>query len=78
MGVVALLRCVRCDCACEAGAVECTCSYCGIDGLLDLEYDYERIAGSGFGKGSLVSSRDFSVWQYKPLAIVVDGRVFAT
>ncbi|HJZ83551.1 MAG TPA: threonine synthase [Polyangia bacterium] len=53
------LRCVRCGAHYEEGAVEYTCPPCGIEGILDVEYDYERVQWA--------PSAERSIWRYLPL-----------
>ncbi len=72
MGSVASLRCVRCGRVYGPDELEYTCIDCGIDGILDLEYDYERIAADGFGAEQLRANSDRSVWRYEPLLPVRD------
>ena len=70
------LRCVECDAVYpqpEAPGQEIyTCPACGIAGILDVEFDYDRIAGEGFGKESLARATN-DVWRYLPL-LPVDGK----
>jgi threonine synthase len=65
------LRCVLCGGVFAHGEVEYTCPRCGIEGILDVEYDDDRIARS-FSKQTLEASRDASIWRYGALLPVPD------
>jgi threonine synthase len=58
------LRCVRCN---EVYKTEFayTCPGCGIEGILDVEYDYNRVAHT-LTRASL-SERPYSHWRYREL-----------
>ncbi len=59
------LRCVECKRVYQQEEVMYTCPSCGIAGILDVEYDYDRIARA-FGRESLArAERD--LWRYLPL-----------
>jgi threonine synthase len=58
------LRCVQCDAVYAYGEVECTCPPCGITGILDVEFDYDAIAASGFGAEALANRSEVSIWRY--------------
>jgi len=58
------LRCVECDSTYEYGAVDYTCPSCGMKGILDVEFDYDAIEASGFGKAALASRTEQSIWRY--------------
>ena len=68
---VAGLRCVLCGRVYAHGEVEYTCPRCGLEGILDVEYDDELIARS-FSKEKLQASRDSSIWRYHALLPVPD------
>ena len=68
---VAGLRCVLCGAVYAHGAEEYTCPRCGVDGILDVEYDHERIART-FGPGVLAANPDRSLWRYRPLLPIPD------
>lgn len=72
MGTVADLRCVRCDRTYTPGEVEYTCQVCKTEGILDIEYDYERIKWEGFGSDRLAADPDPSPWRYAPLLPIED------
>jgi threonine synthase len=65
------LRCVLCATAWPHGEVEYTCPRCGIEGILDVEYDADRI-GKVFSKATLAADRDLSLWRYRALLPVPD------
>src|SRR5450830_483876 len=65
------LRCVLCAAVYAHGDVEYTCPRCGIEGILDVEYDAERI-GKRFSRRTLESDRDLSLWRYRALLPVPD------
>jgi threonine synthase len=66
MNHVRSLRCLLCGTEYQPDEVEYTCPACGISGILEVLYDYERIA-SRFRRESLARNLDYSVWRYKPL-----------
>jgi threonine synthase len=66
---------VRCGRGYAEGEVLYTCLDCGIEGILDVEYDYEAVAAGGFGRESLAANPDQSLWRYRPLLPISDGGV---
>ncbi len=60
------LRCVRCDARYAADAGHLICPACGREGILDVEYDYARIAWPP-------ATGDRSIWRYLPLLPVQGG-----
>lgn len=62
MGRVAELRCILCGTTYQPGQVEYTCPKCGLDGTLDVLYDYEEAART-MTAGSL-AGRTPSLWRY--------------
>jgi threonine synthase len=56
------LRCVLCGASYAPGEVEYTCPKCGLDGTLDVLYDYEEAART-LTSGAL-SGRASSLWRY--------------
>ncbi len=60
------LRCVECRRSYREDEVMYTCPSCGIAGILDVEYDYERVARGGFGRDSLAHGPQ-SLWRYLPI-----------
>ncbi|MEO8584597.1 MAG: threonine synthase [Acidobacteriota bacterium] len=65
------LRCVLCSAIYAHGEVEYTCPRCGIEGILDVEYDHDLISRT-FGKAALAANRDLSLWRYRALLPVPD------
>src|SRR5262245_49809013 len=55
------LRCVRCGAHYDEGAVEYTCPPCGIEGILDVEYDQERV------RAAWRPTSERSIWRYRPM-----------
>jgi threonine synthase len=66
------LRCVECGAVYPYGEVEYTCPRCGISGILDVEFDYDAIAASGFGAAVLAARPEQSIWRYFELLPVED------
>ncbi len=60
------LKCTICGQMYGVDEVQYVCPKHGDDGILDVVYDYERIAAR-FTKEGLAASRDFTIWRYKPL-----------
>lgn len=60
------LKCVLCGKEYAPQDVDYVCPDHGDEGILDVQYDYERIA-SGFSRPELARSQDTSIWRYKPL-----------
>ena len=58
------LRCTICGASYTQGNVY-TCASCGDEGILDVEYDYERVA-SAFSKCPL-QNREQDIWRYHEL-----------
>jgi threonine synthase len=70
--VVVGLTCVKCGREFSPGEVPYTCRDCGVEGILDVVYDYEAI-GRALSRRDLEASRDNSHWRYLPL-LPVNGR----
>ena len=49
-----------------------TCPDCGIEGILDVRYDYDAMAGA-LSREDLERSRENSLWRYLPLLPVSDA-----
>ena len=62
MGKPVELRCVLCGASYAPGEVEYTCPKCGLDGTLDVLYDYEGAARTLSAGG--LSGRTSSLWRY--------------
>lgn len=60
------LRCLICGQTYAPDEVAYVCPKHGREGILDVEYDYARIA-HGFSREALRTIRDFNIWRYKPL-----------
>lgn len=60
------LRCLVCGREYSPTAVEYVCPEHGNEGILDVQYDYDDIAGR-ISRESLNANRDMSIWRYKPL-----------
>ena len=65
------LKCVLCGDFFAPDEVDYVCPKHGAEGILDVVYDYGRIA-SQISPESLVNNRDGSIWRYKPLLPVGD------
>ena len=68
------LRCVLCAAVYAHGDVEYTCPRCGLEGILDVEYDADLV-GKRFSRGSLEADRDLSLWRYRALLPLPDNAV---
>jgi threonine synthase len=68
------LRCVLCSSVYAHGEQEYTCPRCGIEGILDVEYDHELIAKT-FSASALDADRDLSLWRYRALLPLPDDVV---
>ncbi len=60
------LRCVICSKLYRPDEVAYVCPDHGDEGVLDVQYDYDRIDRS-FKRAALLASGDFSIWRYRPL-----------
>lgn len=61
---IAGLRCVSCGKVYAEGEVPYTCPVCGIEGILDVLYRYDRIRDL---KAKLRASKERSIWRYLEL-----------
>jgi threonine synthase len=64
------LVCVECQAHYREGEIPYTCPECGVNGILDVQYDYERLVG---WKERLAASSELSMWRYMEL-LPVTGR----
>ncbi|HHW19289.1 MAG TPA: threonine synthase [Firmicutes bacterium] len=60
------LQCVLCGKRYREGEVEYTCPSCGMDGTLDVLYDYD-VAHKAISREALAQNRDYSLWRYWPI-----------
>ncbi len=70
MGKPVELRCIICGTAYQPGEVEYTCPACGLDGTLDVLYDYEEAARTMTMEA--LSGRERSLWRYSEILPVMD------
>ena len=70
MGKPVELRCVLCDAAYVPGEVEYTCPACGLDGTLDVLYDYKEAARTMTPEA--LARRDGSLWRYREILPIGD------
>ncbi len=66
MSNVTGLTCVICDKTYPADFAGYVCTDHGNEGILDIRYDYARIAGS-WTKADLDANRNRTMWRYRPL-----------
>ena len=66
MKQVVCLRCMICGREYDPKEASYTCSSCGPEGILDVIYEYHRIARR-FTKAKLSANRDLSIWRYLDL-----------
>lgn len=66
--------CVICDKTYPADFAGYVCPDHGVEGILDVTYDYDAI-GSGFTKESLAEDRTRTMWRYRPLMPVAEDSV---
>ncbi|MEI6308952.1 MAG: threonine synthase [bacterium] len=66
MKQIRALKCLLCGREFQPEEVVYTCSTCGERGILEVLYDYDRIAHL-FRREDLVHDDDRSIWRYKPL-----------
>lgn len=60
------LTCVKCGREYAPGEAAYTCESCGLEGILDVVYDYDDIARC-FSRDDLARERENSHWRYLPL-----------
>ncbi|MDY0000900.1 MAG: threonine synthase [Polyangia bacterium] len=59
-------RCVLCDKEQPSDFTGYTCPHCGVTGILDIQYDYER-ARRSFRRASLAADQRRDLWRYEAL-----------
>ncbi len=60
------LGCMICGRQYRPDEVAYVCPHHGDEGILDVQYDYDRIART-IDRAGLAAERDFSMWRYRPL-----------
>ena len=60
------LKCVLCGAEYAPAEVQYVCPKHGNEGILDVQYDYDRIAGT-LSREDLATSDNASIWRYRPL-----------
>lgn len=63
---VTTLRCTVCGAAYSPAPARYTCDRCGPAGTLDVEYDFDAVAGS-WRREDLAADRDNTMWRYRPI-----------
>lgn len=66
MSYISKLKCLLCGTEFEKTEVLYTCPKCGNEGILEVEYDYNKIK-KVFNLDFLKSSKQYSIWRYLPL-----------
>ncbi|HXV41938.1 MAG TPA: threonine synthase [Anaerolineae bacterium] len=64
------LKCLICGQTYGVDEIDYVCPKHGDEGIVDVQYDYDRI-GRRFSQGDLLHSTDFTIWRYKPLLPVM-------
>ena len=70
-GNITGLVCVECSAHYDEGEVPYTCPKCGVSGILDVQYDYQRLSGL---KDKLQASSELSIWRYRDLLPITGGK----
>ena len=65
MSKVLKLKCVKCGREYNEAEILYTCRDCGIDGILDVELDYDSIRKE-LTREYLKNNKDYSLWRYLP------------
>ncbi len=66
------LKCMKCGREYSHREAAYTCESCGLEGILDVLYDYDEIARA-FTREDLAASREGSHWRYLPLMPVASS-----
>ncbi len=72
MDHIAGLCCVKCEKTFSREDVEYVCPECGDEGILDVIYDYDRIA-SDFNRENLAQDPRRNIWRYEKLLPIQPG-----
>lgn len=73
MSKILKLKCVKCGKEYTAAEVLYTCPECGIDGILDVVLDYDRIKKE-LTHDYLKNNTDYSLWRYLPAIPLEDTK----
>lgn len=73
MNYVKDLKCVECGATYPAASTATVCPECGIKGILDVRYDYARIAKE-WSPARIDDSREPGMWRFEPLLPVDSTR----
>jgi len=71
MATPELLKCVLCGKTYDPSDVSYTCPACGLDGTLDVVYDYDSLR-KVFSRETLASCNDMSMWRYGEILPIED------
>ncbi|MDR3231970.1 MAG: pyridoxal-phosphate dependent enzyme, partial [Synergistaceae bacterium] len=71
MSKPSVLKCVLCGKEFDPDDAPYTCDVCGLDGTLDVLYDY-RSVGTRLTRHSLSQNRDLSLWRYKSVLPILE------
>lgn len=71
-GSATALVCTSCSRSYAPGEADGTCPACGLDGILDVQYDYDA-AARALTRERLAADPDRSHWRYLPLLPVAPG-----
>ena len=70
MSQPSVLKCVLCGKEYEPSTAPYTCDQCGLDGTLDVLYDYPRLKKS-LHRASLEADSTPSLWRYGPVLPII-------
>lgn len=71
MSYIENLKCLVCGREFKKDEVKYSCPYCGQNGILEVNYNYNEI-GNVFTANYLKDNRNFSMWRYLPLLPIDD------
>lgn len=66
MDHVKSLKCLICGREYSPNEIEYVCPHHGDEGIVDVQYDYDLIAGR-ISPATLAENRDYTIWRYRPL-----------